>query len=149
MKVFLLKDVERVGKAGHMISVPDGYARNFIIPRKLGIEVTESNKQQFDARAKQLEKQKEGLTSQQIALAARIKELTLVIKRKVHDGDKLYGAIAPQDIVDLLAEQGIDLAKNQIVFGAAIKKAGSHSVTIAVSPALKPTITLTIVPEST
>lgn len=147
MKVFLLKDVEKMGMAGEIISVSDGYAHNFLFPRKLAVEVTSSNAGSFERRIKVVEKRQEVLESKTSMLAERIKSTTLTLKRKVHDGDKLYGAIAPSDVVDLLAEKGISVQKSQVVLDKAIKKSGAHVVTIKLSSRLQPAVTLKIVPE--
>ena len=147
MKIFLLKDIARIGMAGEMISVADGYARNFILPRKLGIEVTPEREKSFVHRARHIEKRQEVIETQTSMLAEHIKSLTLTLLAKVHDGDKLYGAIGQADIVDLLKQKGINLAKNQVIIDKAIKKVGSYPITIKLSSRLKPAVTLKVIAE--
>jgi large subunit ribosomal protein L9 len=148
MRVYLLQDVERVGMAGEIITVSDGFAHNFLLPRKLALEVTEANKKMFERRARVIEKRSEVMESRTSMLAERIKSTTLLLKRKVHDGDRLYGAIAAGDIVELLAEKGIAVSKNQVMVDKAIKKTGVYSITIKLSSRLQPAVTLKVVSEA-
>ena len=147
MKVFLLKDVEKVGLAGEIIKVSDGYGLNFIIPSKLGVEVTAANEASFNKRKKVVERRHEVIASKTSMLAEKIKSLSLVLKRKLHDNNKLYGSVSTGEVADLLAEQGVSVAKNQIELGKAIKAKGSYEITIKLSSSLQPKVTLTIVPE--
>jgi large subunit ribosomal protein L9 len=148
MKVFLLHDVEKIGMAGEIVSVSDGYAHNFLFPRKLAIEVTPANADSFSRRLKVIEKRNEVLESKTSMLAERIKSTTLTIKRKVHDGDKLYGAISASDIAELLEQKGISVEKNQIILDKAIKRAGVHTAVVKLSSRWQPTVTVKIVPEA-
>lgn len=148
MKVFLLNDVEKVGMAGEIVSVSDGYAHNFLFPRKLAIEVTAANASSFANRMKVIEKRNEVLESKTSMLAERIKSTPLTLKCKVHDGDKLYGAISAAEIAQLLAEKGISVQKSQILLDKAIKKAGVHTAVVKLSSRFQPTVTLKIVPEA-
>lgn len=148
MKVFLLKDVEKVGIAGELINVTDGFAYNFLFPRKLAVEVTPQNESGFEKRKKIVEKREAIIESKSSMLAERIKSMTFVLKIKVHDDDRLYGSIGAAEIVDLLAEKGIAVSKNQILLDKAIKKAGSYPIALKLSSRLQPTFLLKIVPEA-
>ena len=147
MKVFLLKSVEKVGFAGEVIKVTDGYAMNFLIPRKLAIEVTPSNESSFDSRKKVVEHRQEAIATKTSMLAEKIKSLKLVIKRKLHDDDKVYGSVGAAEIVELLAEQGVKVAKNQIELPKSIKAKGNYEVIVKLSSSLQPVVMLSIVPE--
>ncbi len=146
MRVFLLKDVERVGMAGEIVQTSEGYARNYLIPRKLGVEVTPHNEAQFANRVKVIEHRKEVVATKTSMLAEKIKAIELTLRRKMHDGGKLYGSISPHEIVDLLAEKGVSVSKNQILVDS-IKSKGTYPVTIKLSSKLQPTLTLKVVPE--
>ena len=146
MRVFLLKDVEKIGMAGEIIKTSEGYARNFLIPKKLGIEVTPQNEASFVNRVKTIEHRKEVVATKTSMLAEKIKSIELVLKRKMHDGGKLYGSIAAGEIVDLLAQKGVSVSKNQVIFDT-IKTKGSYSVTVKLSSKLQPTLKLKIVPD--
>jgi len=145
MKVFLLKDVEKLGLAGEIVKVKDGYADNFLIPRKLAITVTPANEAFYKSKVKHVEHRKEVVASKTSMLAEKIKSLQIKIKTKTHDGGKLYGSVNPADIVDLLAEKGVSVSKSQIEFGKSIKSTGTYKVTIKLSSKLKPELTLKVV----
>lgn len=147
MKVYLLKDVEKIGMTGEIIKVSDGYATNYLIPHKLAVIITPENEIFYKNKIKTVENRKEAIASASSMLAEKIKTLQLTIKRKTHDSDKLYGSIVASDIVDLLAEKGISVAKNQIIITKAIKSVGSYDVTIKLSTRLTPTFTLKVVQE--
>lgn len=148
MRIFLLQDVERIGIAGEIVKVKDGFGMNYLIPRKLGVEITAKNEKQFSHRVKTVEHRKEAIASKTSMLAEKIKGLKLKIKRKTHDGGKLFGSINPNEIVDLLAKSGVPVSKSQVDFGKSIKTTGSYDVTIRLSSKLQPAFSLTIVPES-
>lgn len=147
MKVFLLKDVERVGMAGQMINVTDGYAANFLFPKRLAVEITPHNESQFVHKIRVVEKTKEVAATKTSMLAEKIKHTELKIKRKMADGDKLYGALSAHDIVDLFAAEGISVAKNQIEFDKAIKTKGTHEFTVKLSSTLKPVCKIKVLAE--
>jgi len=146
-KVFLLKDIENVGMANELVSVSDGYAQNFLFPRKLAMEVTSQNEASFSKRAKTIEKRQEVIATKTSMLAERIKSLNLTLKRKLHDDGKLYGSVNPSEIVDLLAEHGVSVAKNQIDLDKSIKAKGTYEVTIKLSSRLQPKVSVTVVAE--
>lgn len=148
MRVFLLQDIEKVGIAGEIIKVSDGYATNYLLPRKLAVEVTQSNEKMFAKRTKVIEKRDEVIATKTSLLAERIKSTPLVLKRKVHDDGKLYGSVSPHEVVDLLAAKGISVSKSQIDFDKSIKAQGTYEVTIKLSSRLQPKLQLKIVPEA-
>jgi large subunit ribosomal protein L9 len=147
MKIFLLKNVEKVGMAGEVIKATDGFAVNYLIPNKLGIEVTKANEGSFAKRAVVLDQRKEVIASKTSMLAEKIKGLTVIIKRKAHDKDKLFGSINPVEVTDALNQYGVSVAKNQVEFNKSIKTLGKHTVTIKLSSTLKPELAVTIIPE--
>lgn len=150
MKVFLLKDIEGVGMAGEIIKTTEGYARNYLIPRKLGVEVTAKNEASFVNRVKTIEHRKEVVATKTSMLAEKIKSTEIVIKRKVHGDGKskeLYGAINPGEVVDALASKGVSISKNQVVFDKSIKSTGTHQVIIKLSSKLKPELTVKVAAE--
>lgn len=147
MKVFLIKDVEKVGLSGEVLKVADGFGTNFLIPRKLAVEITPENEAFYKNREKKVEKRKEIIESKTSMLAEKIGSIKLVLKRKLHDDGKLYGSINASEIVDLLSEKGISITKAQVELDKAIKSKGSFPVTIKLSSKLKPVVTLNIVSE--
>ncbi len=147
MKVYLVKDVVSLGMAGEIVKVNDGYAKNFLFPRNLAQEITPANEAYFQSRVKKIEHRKEVIITQSSMLAEKIKSLTVTIKRKVHDDQRLYNSINPAEIVDALAEKGIAISKSQIEIEKSIKTLGAYPVTIKLSSRLKPALTVKVVAE--
>lgn len=146
MKVFLLKDIERIGIAGEIVKVKEGFAQNFLFPKKLAVEVTQENEKHFKNREKVVEHRKEVIESKTSMLAEKIKSTLVTLKRKTHDDGKLYGAIGSQEVADILAEKGISVSKSQILFDKSIKSTGTFEVTIKLSSKLLPVIQVKVVP---
>jgi len=147
MKVFLKEDIKNVGMAGEMVKVDDGFGRNYLIPKKLAVEVTDKNESTFKNKIKVIENRKEVINSKSSMLAERINSIVLTLKRKVHDDGKLYAAVNTSEIADLLAEQGIAVGKSQVLIEKSIKEKGSYKVTIKLTSTLQPQITLKVVPD--
>jgi len=147
MEVYLRKDIEKVGLAGEIIKVGDGFARNFLIPQGLAVEITSQNKGQYLAKIRKVENRKEVIASQTSMFSEKLNFTSITIKRKMHDDGQLYGAINASEIVDALASQGISITKNQVEFDKPIKSKGSYKVIIKLSTRLKPAITITIIAE--
>lgn len=147
MEVYLRKDVEKIGLAGEIIKVGDGYARNFLIPRGFAVEITEHNRDQYLAKIRKVENRKEVLASQISMLAENVANITITLKKKMHDNGQLYGAVNASEVVEALAEKGVSITKNQVEFENPIKSKGTYKVTIKFATNLKPAISLHIVAE--
>jgi len=145
MKVYLLKDVTNVGKAGELVSASDGFVTNFIVPRKMGIIVTEGNKAMIERKLKDAQAKKQEVKVKTSALSEKIAALSLTIAKKMQEGGTLYGALNAQDIVQLLAGQGVSVSKNQVEFPHTIKTKGTHAVRIKLSISLQPEFTVRVV----
>jgi large subunit ribosomal protein L9 len=144
MQVYMLKDVERVGLAGQMIVVSDGYATNFLLPRKLAVEINDGNRAFYAQKKIQEKVTQEVLSSKAAMTAERIKTLRLSIKERVHDDGKLYGAVGADEIVELLRSKDIVINKKQVEFDKSVKAVGEHKITIRISSKLKPQLTLKV-----
>lgn len=147
MKVYLFKDVEKVGLAGEIVKVSDGFARNNLFPRKLAEEVTPEREAFFKSRERVVENRKEKVATATSILAERIKLIKLVLKRKLHDDGKLYGSVREAEIVALLAEQHVSVKPDQIEFDKSVKAKGTYEVTVKLSSRLQPKLTLNVVSE--
>ena len=147
MKVYLLKDVPKIGMAGEVLKVADGFGQNFLLPRKLAVEITPHNELFYKQREKTVEHRKEVIETKTSMLAEKIGAIKITLKRKLHDDGKLYGAVAASEIVNLLAEKGVSISKSQVDLDKSIKSKGSYDVTIKLSSKLKPTVKLTIISE--
>ena len=148
MKVFMLKSVKNVGMAGEIVKVSEGFAVNFLIPRKFAEKVTAKNQALYEKNKKEIANREEVISSKTSLLAEKIKELNLILKRKMHDDGKLYGSVNASEVVDLLSAHGISVAKSQIEFDKNIKEKGSYEFTIKLTSKLKPKATIKIVSEA-
>ena len=146
MKVCMLKDVENIGMAGQLLKVSDGYAKNFLIPRKLAVEVSPKNESMYAKQAKKANVAADVLKSKVAMLAERIKNLHLVVKERIHDDGKLYGAVGPDEVVELLKKKDISVNRKQVEFKKAIRAVGDHKVTVRLTAKLKPEFILKVTP---
>ena len=129
MKVILLQDVKGKGKKGQMIEVSDGYARNFMLPKKLAIEATADavNTMRMNDKATQERIAKE--KAEAMALSKQLREMTLVVTAKGGGAGRLFGSVTNQEIADALkAKTGITLDKRKIVISETIKSVGTYTV---------------------
>lgn len=145
MKVFLLQNIEKVGLKNEIIKVSDGYAVNFLFPKKLAVEITAANEKQYINKVRQVENRTAIIESVSSLLADQISQLNLKLKKKMHDNDKLYAAISQGEIVDLLKEHNITISKSQVVFDKSIKSKGTFEVTIKLSSKIQPTFKLQVI----
>ena len=131
MKVILLEDVKSLGKKGDIVNVSDGYARNAIIPKKLGVEATSANLNSLKLQKKHEEKvAKEMLESAQ-TLAKELEGKEIVCSVKTGESGKLFGSISTKEIAAAVKEQlGIDLDKKKIVLDEAIKSLGTYDIKV-------------------
>ncbi|NLT48764.1 MAG: 50S ribosomal protein L9 [Clostridiales bacterium] len=131
MKVILLQDVKNMGKAGNVVNVSDGYARNFLIPKGLVKEATPANMKELERiKAANAAILAENLESAQ-ALEKKIAMLRVTIKTKGGEGGRLFGSITAKDIADALQQQhGIEIDKKKFVLESPIKQTGEHVVEI-------------------
>lgn len=129
MQVILLKDVKGLGRAGDVVGVKSGYARNMLLPRNLAMEATPANLKQLERRRAEIEAQRALDQSVAEELKAKIEEITLELKAKAGEGGRLFGAITSKDIADALEkEHNIVLDKKKVELSAPIKQAGPNEV---------------------
>jgi large subunit ribosomal protein L9 len=147
MKVYLLKDVQKVGFSGEILKVSDGYAQNFLIPNKLALPVTPENEHSFVERQRIVEKRKEAIATETSMLAEKIKSMNLTLTKKMHDSERIYGSVSASEVVDLLAEKGVKVTKTQIILDKPIKTKGVFEITIKLSSRLQPRLKLKVVAE--
>lgn len=145
MQVYMLKDVEKIGMAGQIIKVSDGYASNFLIPRKLAIKVSKENIDFFNKNVKKREVDKKVLNSKASMLSERIKNMHLTIKKRSHNEGKLYGAVSADEIVEILKEKGISINKKQVEFSKSVRSTGEHIIIIRLSSKLKPELSIKVI----
>jgi large subunit ribosomal protein L9 len=131
MKVILTQDVKDVGKAGELVNASEGYARNFLIPRKMALVADAAAMKAYEKKKKTLAMKGEKLLADAKATAEKINNLKIVVKGKTGSGSKLYGSITNAEIADALQSQhGIKLDKRKIHIADPIKTVGSFEVPV-------------------
>ena len=129
MKVILLQDVKGKGKKGQMLEISDGYARNFMLPKKLAIEATPDaiNTMRMNDKATQERIARE--KAEALAISKQLREMTVVVKAKGGGAGRLFGSVTNAEIADALAKNGIKLDKRKIVLNETIKNVGTYTAT--------------------
>ncbi len=128
MEVILKEHVDNLGRRGEVVKVADGYARNYLLPRKLALLVTEGNKKQIERERARFEAKESEEKAVLEALAQRLANVELVITRRVGETDALYGSVTTSDIADALAAKGFDLDRRKLQLAEPIKHIGEVSV---------------------
>ena len=147
MELILREDVKSLGRAGALVRVKPGYARNFLLPRGLAYEATEGNKKRIEAEQKSRTSKLDAERAEATAFAARLAGAAVTIKAKAGEGDRLFGSITAQDIASALAAIGIEVDKRKIDLDHPIKQVGTHSVPIRLHSDVQAEIRVTVVQE--
>ena len=147
MKIVLRADVDHVGQKGDVVDVADGYARNFLVARKLAVPAAGGAYRawQHDIASRE-EKRKREREEAEIA-AQRISSTTLTLGVKVGEGGKLYGSITAKDIADALGRRGITVDRHKVDLAEPLKTLGTYKVAIRVFPGLTPEVTVAVEPK--
>ena len=145
MKVILLQDVKGKGKKGQMIEVSDGYARNFMLPKKLAIEATPDaiNTMRMNDKATQERIARE--KAEALATSKKLREMTVTVTAKGGGNGRLFGSVTNAEIADALAKQGVKLDKRKIVLNETIKNVGTYTATCKLGYEITAPLTVKIV----
>ena len=147
IEVPLMSDVPDLGKAGAVVKVADGYARNFLLPRGLAAPVTPAAMRRLE----KLRKEREQLAKLQIAeahaKASKLDGVSVTIRAKTIDGEKLYGSVTVAEIVAALSAQGVNVDRSQVELAEPLKQTGAVDLTVRLHPEVAATIKVWIVKE--
>ena len=130
MEVILTKDVAKVGKAGVVVKVKDGFARNLLLPKGLALPVTPGNLKKLEQEKQKITQEMEKNKKEAIAIKTRLDALSLTIAAMAQDEKSLYGSITALDIANALKEEGVELDKNLIVLSEPIKSLGIYEIPV-------------------
>ena len=148
MRVVFLNDVDGIARAGEIKNVADGYARNFLLPRKLAAAATTSTVQQAESRAKAIAKEQEKLDEAATAVANQLSSAAVVIKARVGEGGRLFGSVTSSDIADAINERsGSSVEHRQIVLDAPIKEVGTYEVPVNLTRNVRATVNIEVAAE--
>ena len=129
-QVLLLQPIQGLGAEGDTVTVRAGYARNFLLPRKIALPITHANKKQMESLLKAREAREVQELDAARELAAKISSTTIAVAVKTGEGGKMYGAVTANDLIIRLKEEGIELVKKQLSLPAPVKDLGSHTVAV-------------------
>ena len=128
MEVILREHVDHLGKRGEIVKVSDGYARNYLLPRKLALPATDGNKKHVERERKIMETREAQEKGQAEGIAARLAAIDIVIARRVGDTEQLYGSVTAPDIADFLKTKGFEVDRRKLILPEPIKSIGEHNV---------------------
>lgn len=144
MDVILLERINKLGHMGDVVHVRDGYARNYLLAKGKALRATKENRERFDGMKAELEaKNKEARTSAS-TVAEKLEGKKIIILRQASEAGQLYGSVTTRDIVVKLAEDGVTVARSQIIIHAPIKTLGVHTVPVALHAEVEVPVTVTV-----
>jgi len=145
MQVILNQNVEALGTVGQVVEVRDGYARNFLLPRGLAQSATPANVRIVEKqKKKEIETEKQTKSAAE-ELAAKVGALTLVIEVNAGDDDKLFGSVSNADVAELLAKEGFEIDRKNVLIKTPIRKTGVHQVDVRCYHAVRASLKLSVV----
>ena len=147
MEVILRDHVDHVGRRGEIVKVADGFARNYLLPRKLALPATDGNKRWVERERKIVEAREAEERGAAEAIASRLTALELSVARRVGENDQLYGSVTNADIADLLKTKGFDLDRRKILLPDPLKALGETSVPVKLHRDVTAHVRVTVVKE--
>jgi large subunit ribosomal protein L9 len=147
MELILRQDVDKLGRRGEVVKVAEGFARNYLLPRGLGMAVNAANKAMVEKERKAHEARLAKEKAECESLAARVGGLRFVAPRKVGENDVLYGSVTAGDIAEFLKAKGIELDKRKVQLDEPIKTLGEHEVKVKLHPEVLASLKLLVTKE--
>ena len=147
MDIILREHIDNLGRRGDIVKVATGYARNYLLPRKLALPVTEGNRRQIEHERKLAEVREAADKQTAEAFAARLGSAECVIARRVGEQDTLYGSVTAADIAESLAAQQIEVDKRKIQLGEPIRELGEFSIPVKVHREVTAQVALKVIKE--
>ena len=148
MEIILREHVENLGRRGDVVKVADGYARNFLLPRKLALTVTEGNRKQIEREKKVADAHEAEDRQTADALATRIGQVEVIIARRVGETEALYGSVTTADIAEGLASKGLEIERRKIQLAEPIKQLGEYVVPIRLHRDVAAQVKVVVVKET-
>jgi large subunit ribosomal protein L9 len=147
IEVILREDIKTLGRAGEMVRVKPGYARNYLLPQGLAYEATEGNRKRIAAETRVRSARSQAERTEAERFAATLSEVTLTLSGKAGEEGKLFGSITSQDIADALARQGYTVDRRRIELEHPIKSTGAHTVAVRLHPEVNAELRVSVVAE--
>ena len=147
MEIILRETVDHVGKRGEIVKVADGYARNYLLPRKLALKATEGNKKHVERERKIVEAREGEEKGRAAAIAVQLASVEIRIARRVGETEALYGSVTSGDIADFLKAQGFEIDRRKLILPEPIKTIGDHNVPLKLHREVTVPLTVRVVKE--
>jgi large subunit ribosomal protein L9 len=147
MEVILREHVDNLGRRGDIVKVADGYARNYLLPRKLALLATDGNRKHVERERKIMETREAEEKSQAEAIATRLASVEIAIARRVGDTEQLYGSVTAVDIAEYLKGKGFEVDRRKLILPEPIKTLGSHNVPLKLHREVTVPLTVQVVRE--
>jgi large subunit ribosomal protein L9 len=144
MQVVLLERVEKLGQMGDVVKVKDGFARNFLLPKKKALRATKANLEYFETQRTQLEARNLEHRKEAQAVGDKLDGKTFVLLRQASDRGALYGSVSPRDIADAITAGGFSVARTQVPLDHPIKTLGLHPVVVVLHPEVRLHVTINV-----
>lgn len=144
MQVVLLERVEKLGQMGDVVKVKDGFARNFLLPRKKALRATKANIERFEGQRAQLEARNLELKKEAEQVHAKVNGQSFIVLRQAGETGILYGSVSTRDIANAMTDGGFSTARNQVVLDKPIKTIGLHDVRVVLHPEVSATISINV-----
>jgi large subunit ribosomal protein L9 len=148
MKVILLSDLRHTGKRGQVIQVKPGYARNYLLPKKLAAPATPGNLKWFDEQRTKIDARHAAERNAAAEIAAQLASIKLEIKKRAGESETLYGSVTPAEVEEALAARGVQVDRRSIDLAGGIKTLGEHTIRIDLHSEVVAEVELTVVPET-
>jgi large subunit ribosomal protein L9 len=148
MKVFLKEDVKHLGNMGDVVNVADGYARNYLIPKKWAVEANTKNIKEFDHHKRIIQEKAAKVRDASKSLAEKLSSTVLTISAKAGEEDKLFGSVTSMDIAEALKAEGYDIDRKKISIEEPIKRLGEHLVEVKVLADIVANVKVNVVSEA-
>jgi large subunit ribosomal protein L9 len=144
MQVILLERVEKLGQMGDEVRVKDGFARNFLLPKKKALRATKANREYFQTRRAELEARNLDRRKDAESVAKKLTGQSFVLIRQAGDRGQLYGSVSPRDVADAMAEAGFRADRNQVQISQAIKAIGLFIIPVVLHPEVRVNVTINV-----
>ena len=144
MDVVLLERVEKLGQMGDVVTVKDGYARNFLLPQSKALRATKANLAHFETQRAQLEARNLDMKKEAEAVAEKLHGQQFIVIRSASEAGSLYGSVTPRDVADAATEGGYSVDRRQVVLARPVKELGLHAINVVLHPEVSAEISINV-----
>jgi large subunit ribosomal protein L9 len=144
MQVILLERVEKLGQMGDEVKVKDGFARNYLLPKKKALRATDANREYFKTQKSQLEARNLAQKKEADSVSGKLSGKIFAMLRQAGDRGQLYGSVSPRDIADVITAGGFSVSRGQVPIDKAIKTIGLHEVNVVLHPEVRVKVTINV-----